>query len=141
MSGPTHEIRKLQPAGSPVPKEAYSHGILIPLPGADMLLVTGQIATDPDGKAVAPNDPMKQAEVVFEKIGKILAGGGLDFRDVVKAQIFLTNIKDFPLITKVRNRYFAESKPVSTMVEVSKLVREGCCIEVEVIAIRLHPKN
>ena len=63
---------------------------------------------------------------------------GLGFRDVVKAQIFLTNLKDFALVSEIRNRYFAESRPASTLLEVSKLAREGCCLEIEVIAIRLR---
>jgi len=131
------EILHLQPKDSPIPKNAYSPGILVPLPGAEMLFVTGQIAVDAQGSVIAPNDPQKQAEAVFENIRKILEAAGLDFRDVVKAQIFLTNIKDFAVVSEVRNKYFAESKPVSTMLEVSKLVREGCCVEIEVIAMRL----
>lgn len=120
---------------------AYSHGVLVPLPGADMLFVTGQIALDSQGNVVAPNDPKKQAEVVFENIGRILAEGGLSFRDVVKAQVFLTNIKDFSVVSEVRNKYFAEGRPVSTLLEVPNLVKAGCCIEVEVIAVRLHSKH
>src|SRR4051812_38732362 len=118
MSDP--EIRKLQPKGSRTPVGAYSHGILVLLPGADMLFVTGQIAVDSQGNVVGANDPKKQAEVVFENIGGILAEAGLSFKNVVKAQVFLTNIKDFPVVSEVRNKYFAESKPVSTLVEVSK---------------------
>ena len=135
------EIRKLQPQGSPTPMGAYSHGVLVPLPGADILFVTGQIALDSQGNVVAPNDPKKQAEVVFENIGRILAEGGLSFRDVVKAQVFLTSIKDFSVVSEVRNKYFAESRPVSTLLEVPNLVRAGCCVEVEVIAVRLRSKH
>lgn len=120
---------------------AYSHGVLVPLLGADMLFVTGQIALDPQGNVVAPNDARRQAEVVFENIGTILEEAALSFRDVVKAQVFLTNIKDFPLVSEVRNKYFSDSRPVSTLLEVAKLVKEGCCVEVEVIAIRLHSKQ
>src|SRR3989344_1509808 len=118
MSNPKSEIRKLQPKGSPTPMGAYSHGVLVPLPGADMLFVTGQIALDAQGTVIAPNDPKKQSEVVFENIGRILEEAGLSFSDVVKAQVFLTNIKDFPVVSEVRNRFFAESKPVSTLLEV-----------------------
>lgn len=131
------EIIHLQPKDSPVPKNAFSPGVLVPLPGAEMLFVTGQIAVDAQGNVVAPNDPQKQAEAVFENIRKILETAGLGFRDVVKAQIFLTNIKDFAVVSEVRNKYFAASKPASTLLEVSRLVREGCCVEIEVIAIRL----
>lgn len=132
------EILHLQPKETPVPKNAFSPGVLVPLPGADLLFVTGQIAVDTQGTVVAPNDAKKQAEAVFQNIRKVLDAAGLGFGDVVKAQIFLTNIKDFAVVSEVRNRYFAESKPASTMLEVSKLVREGCCVEIEVMAIRLR---
>jgi enamine deaminase RidA (YjgF/YER057c/UK114 family) len=36
----------------------------------------------------------------------------------------------------VRNRYFADSRPVSTLLEVKGLAREGCCVEIEVLATR-----
>jgi reactive intermediate/imine deaminase len=132
-------IQKLTPKGTHPPMGAYSHAVLVPLAGADMLFVTGQIAVDEHDNVVAPNDASKQTESVFESIGKILAEGGFSFRDVVKAQIFLTNIKDFSALSPIRNKYFADSRPVSTLVEVSKLVREGCCVEIEVIAMRLRP--
>ena len=138
MSKPKPEIRKLQPKGSPMPMGAYSHGVLVPLPGADILFVTGQMALDSQGNVVAANDPKKQAEVVFENIGKVLAEASLDFSNVVKAQVFLTNINDVSAVSEIRNRYFAESKPAGTWLEVSKLVRDGCCVEVEVVAVRLH---
>jgi len=138
MSDSKSEIRKLLPKDSPPARGAYSHGVLVPLPGADMLFVTGQVAVDPQGNVVAANDTKKQAEFVFENIGKILDEAGLSFRDVVKAQVFLTDINDFSKVSEVRNKYFAESKPASTMVEVSKLVREGCCVEIEVMAVRLR---
>lgn len=120
---------------------AYSHGIKVPLPGADMIFVTGQIAMDSDGNVVAPNDAEKQAEFVFENIQRILNEAGATLDNVVKAQIFLTNMSDFSKVSPVRNKYFANSKPVSTLVEVSKLVKEGCCVEIEVIAIKLKVES
>jgi reactive intermediate/imine deaminase len=131
-------IKKFTPIGFPPPVGAFSHGVLVPLAGADMLFVTGQVAVDGQNNVIAPNDAGKQAEAVFERIGKILAEVGFGFQDVVKAQIFLTNIKDFPAVSQVRNKYFAESRPAGTLLEVSKLVREGCCVEIEVVAVRLH---
>ncbi|HUC84850.1 MAG TPA: RidA family protein, partial [Candidatus Acidoferrales bacterium] len=123
MNKPNLEIRKLQPKDLPAPMGSYSHGVLVPLPGADILFVTGQIALDSQGNVIAANDPKKQAEAVFENIGKILAEAGLNFSHVVKAQVFLTNVKDVPAVSEVRNRYFAESKPAGTWLEVSKLVK------------------
>lgn len=61
-------------------------------------------------------------------------GASLD--DVAKTTIFLTDINDFPKISQVRNKYFKKSEPVSTLVEVNKFVKDGCKVEIEVIAVR-----
>ena len=130
-------IQQIQPKDFTPTIGAYSHGITVPLPGADLIFVTGQIAMDSDGNVVAPNDAEKQTEFIFENIQKILNEAGATLDNVVKAQIFLTNMNDFSKVSPVRNKYFANSKPVSTLVEVSKLVKEGCCVEIEVIAVKL----
>jgi reactive intermediate/imine deaminase len=135
------QIQRLQPQGSPTPMGAYSHGIKVTLPGAELLFVAGQIALDAEGNVVAPGDAGKQAEVVFENIKRILEAGGMNIEHVVKDQVFLTNIADFPVVSAVRNKYFGSSKPVSTLLEVSRLVKIGCCIEVEVIAVKLLDEN
>jgi enamine deaminase RidA (YjgF/YER057c/UK114 family) len=44
-------------------------------------------------------------------------------------------MNDFPKISPVRNRYLKDAKPVSTLVEVSKLTIEGCRVEIEATAI------
>ena len=126
----------IYPANHPAPRGAYSPGLLVEQEGCSTLFVTGQLAVDPDGKVVAPYDPVAQTEYVFQLIGSILEAGGMAFTDVVKVQTFLTNMPDFEKYSPIRNRYFAENKPVSTLLEVKGLAREGCCVEIEVVAMR-----
>jgi len=45
-------------------------------------------------------------------------------------------MKDFSEVSKVRNKYLMNSEPVSTLVEVKRLVKDGCRVEIEVIAIK-----
>jgi 2-iminobutanoate/2-iminopropanoate deaminase len=125
---------QLNPEGMTPPMGAYSHGYVVEVGDAKMIFVTGQIAIDSEGNLVS-DDIEVQTRFVFERIVSILEAGGSSMADVVKAQIFLTNIADFAKVSAIRNEYFGESKPVSTLVEVSSLVREGCDVEVEVIAI------
>jgi 2-iminobutanoate/2-iminopropanoate deaminase len=115
---------------------AYSHGIKVTLDNCEMLYVTGQIAMDSKGNVISPNEPDKQAEFIFNNIDKILTEAGFSMDNVIKAQIFLTNINDFSKVSEIRNKYFKNSKPVSTLVEVSSLVKKDCCIEIEVTAIK-----
>jgi len=115
---------------------SYSHGLKVDIGDSEMIFVTGQIAMDKDGNAVAPDDIVKQTEFVFENIQKILREGGASLDDVIKAVIDVTKMEDYKDISPVRNKYFANSKPVSTLVEINKTVKDGCNIEIEVIAIK-----
>ena len=114
---------------------AYSHGLVLPVGDVELVFVTGQIALGADG-ALVSEDVGEQTEFVFENIGKILTAAGADFSQVVKAQVFLTDISDFAIVSPIRNKYFGESKPVSTLVEVNALVSPGCKVEIEVIAAK-----
>ena len=77
----------------------------------------------------------EQTISVFEKIKKILENAGATFDDVVKAQIFLTDIKDFEVVSEIRKEYFQNSKPVSTLLEVNGMTESNSKIEIEVTAI------
>lgn len=124
----------IYPANHPAPRGAYSPGLLVERGDSSTLYLTGQLAVDPEGKVVAPYDAAAQTEYVFKLIGSILEASGMGFADVVKVQTFLTNMPDFEKFSTVRNRYFAGSRPVSTLLEVKGLAREGCCVEIEVVA-------
>lgn len=115
---------------------AYSHGLKVDVGDSEMIFVTGQIAMDKDGKAIAPGNIIEQTEFVFQNIQKILKEGDSTLDDVVKAVIYVTDISKFKDISAIRNKYFINSKPVSTLVEISKTVKDGCDIEIEVIAIK-----
>lgn len=120
---------------------SYSHGLKVDIGDSEMIFVTGQIAMDKNGNAVAPDDIVKQTEFVFENIQKILEEGDASLDDVVKAVIYVTKMEDYKDISPVRNKYFATSKPVSTLVEINKTVKDGCDVEIEVIAIRKRLKD
>ena len=102
----------------------YSPGIKVDIGDSEMIFVTGQIAKDIDGNAVAPDNITKQTEFVFENIQTILKEGGASLDDVVKAVIYVTRMSDFKEISQIRNKYFANAKPVSTLVEINKTVKE-----------------
>jgi 2-iminobutanoate/2-iminopropanoate deaminase len=61
------------------------------------------------------------------------AGGSLD--DIVRVDVYVRNIEDFPIIHKVRHEYFRPPVPASTMVEVSKMVKPEYLIEISAIAV------
>lgn len=126
---------RINPQGFTKTVGAYSQGIKIDLGGRFMVLVSGQLAMDADGVPVAPDDISAQTRYIFENIKKILHEAGATLEDVVKAQIFLTDMDQFPKVSAVRNEYLKDIKPVSTLVEINRTVQEGCHIEIEVMAI------
>jgi len=126
----------IHPPGHPLPRGAYSHAVQIDHGGLTQLFVTGQLAVDTQGRVVAPGEITAQTEFVFQLIGAILEAAGFSFDDIVKATTFLTNMADFPQFSAVRNRYFASALPAHTLLEVKGLAFPGCCVEVEVTAVR-----
>lgn len=128
--------KDLSPKDFTVKTGSYSHGLSVNVNGTKFIFVTGQIAMDANGEVVCPNDAAGQADFIFNNIQKILNEDRASLDDVVKTQIFITDMKLFGQVSPVRNKYFAKSQPVSTMVEVNALVTPGCLLEIEVIAMR-----
>lgn len=115
---------------------AYSHGYKVEIGDTVLIFTTGQIALDKDGNVLYPEDSAKQAEFIYESLQKILGEAGASLDDVVKTTVYVTDMNDFPKISAVRNKYFKNAEPVSTLVEVNKLVKDGCRVEIEAIAVK-----
>lgn len=131
------ELKKtrLSPPSMPKALGAYSHGLAVDLIGpARMVFITGQLPLDTEGNLVS-EDVEIQTRHIFENIKSILAEAGGDMSHVVKVQTFLTDVADFAKVSPVRNEYFEECRPASTLVGGVTLVKPGCRIEVEAIAV------
>jgi reactive intermediate/imine deaminase len=101
-----------------------------------LVYVAGQVAVDPSGKLVGPEDFRAQAEQIFENLKAALAASGASFDDVVKLNSYFVDIRQAPVFREVRDKYIsATHPPVSTAVEVRRLVREEWLLEVEAIAV------
>jgi 2-iminobutanoate/2-iminopropanoate deaminase len=113
----------------------YSPAMKIDLGNAELVFVSGrQVGKNENGEAIT-DDIAEQAEYVFQALERTLNSAGASLDDVVKAQIFLTDINDFTVVSKIRDKYFAKSKPVSTLLEVNGMTRKGAKIEIEVTAV------
>lgn len=113
----------------------YSQGVKIDLGTKTIIITAGQIALDDNGKPVAPGDYAAQAKFLFERIKQVLGAAGASIDDVVKAQFFIKDVSQYSKVNAVRNEYFVNARPATTMVEISNTVAEGCDIEIEVMAI------
>ena len=118
-------------AGQAVPISHYTDAVR----AGDLVFVSGVVPVDEAGDLVGGDDVVAQAEFVFERVGVVLAAAGAAPADVVKVTLFLTNVDDRPQINPVRQRFFGETRPASTLVEVSRLAIPGAKLEVEAVAV------
>jgi 2-iminobutanoate/2-iminopropanoate deaminase len=114
---------------------AYSHGYSVNVGDSKIIFTTGQIALDENGNVVSPDNIEGQTRFVYESLNKILNKEGATLDDAIKTTIYLTDMSYFSKVSKIRNEYLKNSEPVSTLVEVSKLVKPECKIEIEIIAV------
>ena len=113
------------------PERTWSNCLVI----GDQVFVAGMTARGDDFDDLAAQDAHEQAVAIFRKIQLLMekAGGGID--DVVKVVIYLTDIADREAVWEARRQFFTEPFPVSTLFEVSKLVRPEMKVEVDAVGI------
>jgi 2-iminobutanoate/2-iminopropanoate deaminase len=108
----------------------YSQGVK----AGGMVFFSGQIPIDPLTGEMVGGNLAEQTHRVMENIAAMLAAAGLDFSDVVKSTIYLTDIAGFATVNEVYGRRFPESPPARSTVEVKGLPR-GAGVEIEVVAL------
>jgi 2-iminobutanoate/2-iminopropanoate deaminase len=123
--------KEIRVAGQPEPISHYTDAVL----AGDLLFVSGCVPVDAHGRLVGGDDVVAQARQTFSNVGAVLAAGGSSFANVVKVTIFLTDVDDRPEINPIRQEFFGETRPASTLVEVSRLAIPGAKIEVEAVAL------
>ncbi|MCG0276529.1 MAG: RidA family protein [Thermosediminibacteraceae bacterium] len=109
----------------------YSQAVMV----GDFLFASGQIAINPATGEIVEGGIEAQTRQVMENVKNILQAAGMDFSNVVKTTVFITNMDDFAKVNEIYATYFGENPPARSCVEVSKLPK-GALIEVEVIAHR-----
>jgi 2-iminobutanoate/2-iminopropanoate deaminase len=117
--------------GQPEPISHYTDAVR----AGDLVFVSGCVPVDQEGRLVGGDDVVAQARQTLTNVGAVLAAAGCTFADVAKVTIFLTDVDDRPLINPVRQEFFGDARPASTLVEVSRLAIPGAKIEVEAVAV------
>ena len=118
------------PEQLPEPISHYTDGVV-----ADgWIWISGMLALDASGALIGGDDVVAQAERVHENIGAVLAKAGASFEDVVKVTVYLRRIGDRAAVNTVRRKFFGESRPASTLVEVSAFVLPDALVEIDAVA-------
>ena len=115
----------------PGEKEPVSHFCHVVRAG-DTVWLSGMTGMTADG--TIPDDTVSQFRIALDTIDRCLrhAGGRPD--QVVKVQVFMTDIRERESINPMRIAYFGDHRPASTLVEVSALVDPRMTVEIEAMA-------
>lgn len=113
------------------PFARYSHSVEIPA-NHRVLMCSGQLGISADD--TVPTDTESQARLCFENIDAILQDAGMTMRDVVRINAYVTGREHLATYMKVRDEFFAEPAPASTLMIVSGFAREIFNVEIEVMA-------
>ena len=124
------QIERKNPEGMTQPT-GYHHLVK----AGNLMFIAGQVALDGDGNVVGEGDMVAQVRQVLKNMKTVLASEGADFSNVVKINIFTTDIDRFRAASDVRREYFRENPPASTLVQIERLARPVFLVEIEAIAI------
>ena len=117
--------------GAPAPIGPYSPAVL----KNDTLYVSGQIPTNPKTGELTLETIEASTKQIMDNIGLLLNEAGMNYSNIVKATIFLTNLDDFVAVNGVYGGYFEIDPPARETVQVSRLPM-NVPIEISCIAIK-----
>lgn len=109
----------------------YSHGVW----AGDLLYLSGQTPIDPATGTLVDGGVTEQTTRVFDNLKAVLGDAGLSMDDVVKCNVFLVTMEDFPEMNAVYGGRFAEPYPARSTVAVAGLPL-GARVEIELVARR-----
>jgi reactive intermediate/imine deaminase len=123
----------LSSKGAPRAIGPYSQGVEVG--GGSLLFVSGQIPVDPATGDLVQGDIGVQTERVMESLKAILASAGATFDDVVKTNVYMTDlVNDGTKMNETYGRYFQKSKPARATVQMAALPK-GARVEIEAVAV------
>lgn len=106
----------------------YSQAVKI----KDTVYLSGQIPLVPETMEIAEGDISDHIRQVFDNLKAVAEAAGGDFFDIVKLNVFLTDLSHFPIVNEIMSEYFTQPYPARAAVGVASLPKG---VEVEMDAI------
>ena len=125
------KLERINPDGLSTP-QTYTHVVK----AGTLLFIAGQVGAKADGTLAGPG-MAAQLEQVLANLQTALASQGATFSHVAKITIFTTSIAEFraPEAAAIRAKYFGDSRPASTLVQIAQLANPDYKVEIEAIAV------
>jgi 2-iminobutanoate/2-iminopropanoate deaminase len=116
---------------APKPVGPYSQAVV----SGDLVFCAGQIGLDPASGQLVDGGFAAQLDRVLANLSAVLAAEGLGLGDVVKTTVFVTDLRDGPVLNAAYGRAFPSPHPARSTVQVAALPA-GAVVEIEAIARR-----
>lgn len=100
----------------------------------NVVYLSGQIPIDPATGNLITGDFSAQAHRVLANLRAVLRAAGADFRNVIRATVYLTDLGNFQVLNTIYGEYFGDHKPARSTVGVAQLPR-GAAVEIDLIAV------
>ena len=126
-------LTRTNPADVHKPFSNYAH-VVVAENAQRLVFCAGQVAADPSGNVLPPDDFGAQARMVMANLEKALAAGGAKFADVTKVSIYIVNPHDVAKARGILTDYFGATPPASTLCVLRGLANPNFLVEVEAIA-------
>ena len=97
----------------------------------NLIFTSGQIPLKTDGTIIS-NDFESECIQVLDNIKEILKASGSNMENIIKLTVYLTDLSKFDILNNVFNKYFKDSLPARSTIEVSKLPKDSR-VEIEAI--------
>jgi len=116
---------------APAPVGPYNQAVM----AGDTLYISGQIALDPETGKIVKGGIAEETGQVMRNLRAVLQSAGMDYGNVVKCSIFITDMNDFSIVNEVYGSFFSNDSPARETVEVSRLPKDAR-VEISCIAVK-----
>lgn len=101
--------------------------------------LSGQIPLIPATMVLVEGDIAAQITQVFDNLQAVAVAAGGSFADIVKLNVFLTDLADFPVVNEIMGNYFQQPYPARAAIGVAALPK-GAAVEMDAI-MHLEPQE
>ncbi len=110
----------------------YSQAVKV----ANTVYLSGQIPLIPATMEVIEGGFKEQAQQVFKNLVAVCEAAGGSINDMVKVNIFLTDLSNFATVNEIMSQYFSEPYPARAAVQVSRLPKD---VQIEIDGVMEIP--